>query len=188
MSKQKPKRKKSRQKRDTGAGSGDKRAQPDNSETTPVTKSSTVSKAKAGKKGRKPLVSKRRFLQLLIAIPAGGVAGAAIHRHDVNKRTLHNLADVGTGQPTVVQIHDPACTLCRRLMANTKTALDGKSDILYRVADVTSSKGAAFQRQYNVPNVTLLMFNGQGSHVGTIRGVTPVADLIDAFDALGQPS
>lgn len=120
----------------------------------------------------------------MFAVPVVGVAGAAIHRYDVQNRNLEDLSVIGQGQPVVVQIHDPGCALCRRLMANTRQALDGKDHVLYRVADIKSSDGAAFQRKHNVPHVTLLLFNGKGRHIDTIQGVTPVDELEARFAQL----
>ncbi len=132
----------------------------------------------------KPLMSRRNAIKLLIATPVAGVTAAAIHRFDVQNKDLHDLSKIGEGTPTIVQIHDPSCPLCRRLMGNTRTALDGRDNVVYRVADVTTTEGKQFQQQYNVPNVTLLLFNGKGKLVDTVRGVTPVEELATRFAKL----
>jgi len=84
----------------------------------------------------------------------------------------------------VVQIHDPSCQLCRRLMKNTRSALKERDNINFRVADVTTGEGKRFQQKHNVPNVTLLLFNGKGTLVDTVRGVTPVEELSSRFATL----
>ena len=68
-------------------------------------------------------ISRRKMLGLLLGVPLVGVAGVGVHRHDVKKRALHDLSVLGNGSPAIVQIHDPGCRLCRRLMANTKNCL-----------------------------------------------------------------
>lgn len=126
-------------------------------------------------------MSRRRMLGLLLGVPIVGVAGVGVHQYDVKKRAMHDLSVLGDGKPLIVQIHDPSCRLCRRLMRNTHEALGDSSDIEYRIADITTPKGREFQQQYDVPNVTLLLFNGRGRHVDTIQGVTPVEALTDRF-------
>lgn len=141
-----------------------------------------VKSAPAAKKGIAK--DRRKLLALALAIPVVGIAGAAIHRYDVNKRSAHDLSSVGAGSPVVVQVHDPACGLCRSLMTNSKKALKDVPGVLFRIADVTTLDGSDFQSQYGEPNVTLLLFDGRGKLRQTIRGVTPVDELREAFKAL----
>jgi len=134
--------------------------------------------------GMSKLKTRRKFLGLLVGVPLVGVAGVAIHRYDVQNRDLDDLSVLGQGSPVIVQIHDPGCALCRRLMSNTRKALGGRDDVLYRVANIKSSEGARFQKKYDVPNVTLLLFNEKGRHVDTVQGVTPVNELKERFQRL----
>lgn len=126
-------------------------------------------------------MNRRNALKLLIAVPVAGAAGAAIHRYDVQNKGLHDLTPIGKGNPVVVQIHDPACQLCRRLMNNTRKALKSREDMVFRVADVTTSEGEKFQQQHHADTVTLLVFNSAGKKVDTIQGVTPIAELESRF-------
>ena len=146
------------------------------SKSSPNTNKSSASPVAA----RRP-ISRRKMLGLLLGVPLVGVAGVGVHRHDVKKRALHDLSVLGNGSPAIVQIHDPSCRLCRRLMANTKKALGDRDDITYRIADVTKTKGREFQERYGVPHVTLLLFNAKGRHVHTVQGVTPAEELVEHF-------
>ncbi len=152
----------------------------------------TPAKNVAGKEAKSPtraknssdkpsLLSRRNMIRALIALPVAGAAGAAIHRYDVQNRGLHDLTMIGQGSPVVVQIHDPACQLCRRLMKNTRKALKSREDILFRVADVTSGEGSAFQQKHQANTVSLLIFNSAGEKVDTIAGVTPIDELKNRF-------
>ncbi len=134
------------------------------------------------------LLSRRNAVRMLIALPLAGVAGAAIHQHDKQSRILHDLTSIGSGSPVIVQIHDPGCPKCRSLMGNAKTALKGRDELLYRVADITKGTGKQFQQKYGVSHVTLLLFNGEGRLVNTVQGVTPVQELAEHFDALANAS
>jgi len=145
-------------------------------------------KTSANKLSNKPKsqswMNRRNAIKLLIATPIAGVTAAAIHHYDVQSRDLHDLSMLGEGSPMIVQIHDPGCQLCRRLMSNTRSALKERSDINFRVADVTTNKGKQFQQKHNVENVTLLLFNGKGKLIDTVRGVTPVGELASRFAKL----
>jgi len=154
------------------------------------TSNKTTSKNPATSAGRNksskntPWLTRRNAIKMLIALPVAGAAGAAIHRYDVQNRGLHDLALVGQGTPVVVQIHDPKCQQCRRLMNNTRKALKAQENILFRVADISSESGAKFQRKYHAETVSLLLFNANGELVDTVQGVTPVADLKTRFSDL----
>lgn len=126
-------------------------------------------------------MNRRNAIKALIALPLAGVAGAAIHRYDVQNKGLHDLTLIGQGSPVVVQIHDPSCPLCRRLMNNSRTALKGQDDVIFRVADVTTGDGKQFQQKHNANTVSLLLFNADGKRVDTVQGVTPVDELKSRF-------
>jgi len=146
-------------------------------------KSSKSIKKKKSVKHRSTM-TRRNAIRMLIALPVAGAAGAAIHRYDVQNRGLHDLALIGQGTPVVVQIHDPKCQQCRRLMNNTRKALESQDDVLFRVADITSSDGAQFQRKYNADTVSLLLFNADGVRVDTVNGVKTVDELEKRFASL----
>ena len=145
-----------------------------------ASESSSSSPSSSPVAARRP-ISRRKMLGLLLGVPLVGVAGVGVHRYDVKVRALHDLSVLGNGSPTIVQVHDPSCKLCRRLMANTKKALDERDDITYRIADITKTKGREFQERYGVPHVTLLLFNAKGRHVHTVQGVTPAEELVEHF-------
>lgn len=132
----------------------------------------------------KPLMNRRNMLKLLIGVPVVGAAGAAIHRHDVQTRGLHDLTAIGQGQPVVVQIHDPSCTLCRRLMKNTRQALKDVDNVAFKVADITTSDGESFRRKHNGQTVSLILFDAKGKQQGSVLGVTEVDELTERFRQL----
>ena len=137
---------------------------------------------KAAAKGS--LLNRRNAIKLLIAAPVAGLAGAAIHRYDVQNRDLHDLSSIGQGSPVIVQVHDPSCQLCRQLMNNTRKAIKTRDDLVYRVADLTTAKGATFGREHSAQKVTLLLFNDAGKQVGRVEGVTSVQELTERFSSL----
>lgn len=129
-------------------------------------------------------MNRRNALKALIAMPVAAVAGTAIHRYDVQNKNLHELSVIGQGKPVVVQVHDPSCQLCRRLMKNTRAALKNNPDVLYRVADMTDATGGRFQRQHNADKVTLVLFDSGGRKVDTLVGVREISELESRFAAL----
>lgn len=95
----------------------------------------------------------------------------------------HDLSRIGNGTPTVVQIHDPECSLCLALQRETRQALQqfDSDDINYVVANIRSADGRNLADQYRVPHVTLLLFDSEGVHKGTLRGQRQSEELAAAF-------
>lgn len=110
-----------------------------------------------------------------------GVSAGALSAYDKKQRTLHDLSVIGQGSPVVVQIHDPSCPTCRQLKSRSTTALQGNDDVVYRLADVTTAEGKRLQSKYGVEKITLLLFDGEGRRVRTIRGLQSVDYLEAAF-------
>lgn len=97
----------------------------------------------------------------------------------------HDLTRVGQGAPTIVQVHDPQCPTCTALQKQTRRALKDFDDcgLSYLVADIKTPEGAAFARKYNVPHVTLLLFDGAGDLKQTVQGMQQSAQLVEVFAA-----
>lgn len=186
------KRKKQRKNSQKRLNKADSPNQHSAASSTSVEKKSTTSINKGkpskgtGKNASKStsIMTRRNAIRMLIALPVAGGAGAAIHRYDVQNRGLHDLTLIGQGSPVVVQIHDPKCQQCHRLMNNTRKALESQDDVLFKVADITSGDGAQFQRKYNANTVSLLLFNSNGRQVDTVQGVTSVDELKRRFASL----
>jgi thioredoxin-like negative regulator of GroEL len=144
---------------------------------------STLSPAQVAGKPRQALtnVKRRTILKSTAAVGVLIGGGVLIQFYDNKSRNLHDLTSIGSGQPMVVQVHDPSCALCRRLKSNTLEALDQIEGVQYRIADLTSSEGRAMAEEYGVGKVTLLLFNARGKHIDTVQGVTPVNKLLDTF-------
>jgi len=150
----------------------------------PAKANPSASGSKAPASGsKKPAFSlSRRHALKYLGIGAIAIVGAVgIHQYDVKAKTTHDLTAIGSGEPVVVQVHDPSCNLCRQLKRSTETALKQSPDILYRIADLTTDKGREIGQQYGVGKVTLLLFNGAGKHVHTVQGVTPAEELTATF-------
>ena len=101
-----------------------------------------------------------------------------------------DLTKVGQGVPTVVQIHNPQCSVCASLMRETRSALstfeDGEID--YLVANIRTRKGRDFAALYDVPNITLLLFDGEGNLLETLEGLRQDDELRAAFSTLLTPT
>lgn len=131
---------------------------------------------------------RRRALTWLGGLGIASLGAVAIARYDSTQRQLHDLGAIGDGGPVVVQVHDPSCPLCRRLMRATRTALESRPDLRYRVADLTTDEGAAFGAQHRAGKVTLLLFDKRGKRIDRVEGVTPVAQLEALFaQRFGEP-
>lgn len=97
--------------------------------------------------------------------------------------TSHDLSVIGNGTPTVVQVHDPGCALCRKLRDNV-AAVEGEfgGRIQFRIADISTSQGRKLANQYEVPHVTLLLFGADGELVATMAGVRSPDALRRGFE------
>lgn len=137
-----------------------------------------------------PDAGRRRFLRLAkgaaIALPVVAAAGWFGTRAVQATIAEADLTRIGQGLPSVVQIHDPSCSLCRTLQRQTRAALDDYSDaqVTYLVADVTTVPGRLMAATHNVPHVTLLLFDGAGQLEQVVRGPTDDATLESAFATL----
>jgi len=76
-----------------------------------------------------------------------------------------------------LQVHDPSCPSCRTLKRTTESVLEQLPEIVYRIADLTTTEGKKISEKYGVGKVTLLLFGPDGKHIGTIQGITPAEEL-----------
>ena len=144
---------------------------------------SSVNKKNAGSASYQQRKTKRGIRRAIVsALVVAGLIGAGIFgidRYQALMADERDLTDIGNGTPTVVQVHDPDCPLCRQLMKNTKSALRGYGDkIQFRIADLSTGAGRDFQRtHHNVANVTLVFFNGSGQFQWVLSGVSTVEKI-----------
>lgn len=152
-------------------------------------KLSKSQKAKKASLVQQPGLSRRKFIGLSAAAAAIGTTAFGLNALEVNKRELHDLTVIGNGKPTVVQIHDPSCPICRRLKKIMSNAVGGDDRVQYRLADITTAEGKSLQEKHSVPHVTVLYFDGKGKHVHTTQGIQE-ADAVKAVvqDLFGSPS
>lgn len=134
--------------------------------------------------------SKRNFLTTLrnyaigfaIVGSAGGVWAYSI------QGSLHeqDLTRIGQGVPSIVQVHNPQCSLCRSLQRETRAALEefGDDELTYLVADINTAGGRDIADKYSVPHVTLLLFDGAGELQHIVRGVQQKETLVAEFQDL----
>ena len=96
-----------------------------------------------------------------------------------------DLSALGTGMPSIVQIHDPSCSMCTELQRQTREALKCFDDekVLYKVANIRTDEGSAFSASLGLSHVTLVLMDGQGSVQDVLQGVRQSEELKDAFEA-----
>ena len=139
-------------------------------------------KRRAKKTVKKPFNWKKNAKWLAIACVAVIVSGYLFVTGENKSRIEHDLSVLGNGKPTVVQIHDPGCQLCRQLKNNVDAVKPKfEEKIQFKTANIKTSKGKEFAEKYNVPHVTILLFNRRGKHVNTLRGVQPIDVISEAL-------
>lgn len=94
-----------------------------------------------------------------------------------------DLTQIGNGNPTVVQIHDPQCSQCVALQREARDALCeiGSADLQYVVANIRSSEGRKLASAHGVGHVTLLLFDGEGNRRSILAGPNKSDYLADMF-------
>ncbi len=133
-------------------------------------------------------VSRRQALTTLGLYAAGATAVAAsgtyIALDFTSKLAEADLSKIGNGLPTIVQIHDPSCSLCNQLQKQTRIALrDFDIEHQYLVANITTSDGLAFQGRMGQPHVTLILLDGDGVQLQVINGVTQSDAILAQLNA-----
>lgn len=150
-------------------------------------RSATKKQAQAAKASPEP--TRRATLKHIrngaIALGVFGVVGVFSVRGVRATIAEQNLERIGKGTPTVVQIHDPQCSLCTALQRQTRRALRSFEDgqIEYLVANITTPEGSALARRHGVPHVTLLLFDGEGNLESVLNGPRQADKLRTAFAA-----
>ncbi|MCK0103022.1 thioredoxin family protein [Pseudohalocynthiibacter sp. F2068] len=132
---------------------------------------------------------RRRFLRFIrngaIALPV--FAGVVFFSVQSVQATIceADLTKVGQGKPSIVQIHDPQCSLCQTLQRQIRKALKSfdSDDFTFLVANIKTSDGSAFAARYGVPHVTLLLFDARGEMVQIVRGPSDTDSLRTIFEA-----
>ncbi len=126
-----------------------------------------------------PEVSKDRRATLRLLrngiIGVAVVGGAGVFSVNAVRATIseQDLTRIGNGIPTIVQVHDPSCSMCTELQRETRRALRSFDDgtLNYLVSNITTAEGNAFAAQQGVGHVTLLLFDGAGRRVQVLEGV-----------------
>ncbi|WP_415906815.1 thioredoxin domain-containing protein [Neptuniibacter sp. QD72_48] len=116
-----------------------------------------------------------------------GILAIAITVFSQQKQLEYDLSVIGNGKPTVVQIHDPNCSLCRQLKNNVHSVLpDFASTVQFKTANIASKKGREFALQHNVPHVSLLFFSRSGKRVHFEQGVASPERIRDLLQGLAK--
>lgn len=132
--------------------------------------------------------SRRRFLRFArngaIMLPV--IAGAGYFSVSSVQATIceADLTKIGQGKPSIVQIHDPQCALCRTLQRQSRKALKtfDEENYTFLVANIKTIEGSTLAAQYGVPHVTLLLFDADGKMVQVVRGPSDTDSLRSIFD------
>ena len=138
--------------------------------------SNTANSARS-KTQQNPSQSRRNYLRVALGLGVVGFGATALHAYDKKNKGLYDLSTIGTGKPTIVQIHDPGCPTCRRLKSIVSNTLSDEPQIAFKLANIKTSEGKALQTKYDVPHVTLLFFDKDGELVHTTTGLQTANEI-----------
>jgi len=136
-----------------------------------------------------PVTDRRKTLKLFRngIIGAGLLAGGGFFAVGSVRKTMaeFDLSRIGQGAPSVVQIHDPNCSLCQVLQKQTRRALRAfeEDEITFLVANITTPEGQNLATIHGVGHVTLLLFDEAGQRIAVSQGVQSKQDLETLFRA-----
>lgn len=132
---------------------------------------------------RRSFLSRSGKLVAALVIVGGGSAFAVSAVRATARE--QDLSRVGQGVPTIVQIHDPSCSLCAALQKETRKALEGfdSADLDYVVANVKTDEGSAFAARHRQPHVTLMLMDPDGQPAQILNGPQDRGDLRQVFEA-----
>ncbi len=118
----------------------------------------------------------------IVAVGAGGLGWYIISEVRAGIAEA-DLSKIGNGTPTIVQIHDPQCSICQRLQKEARAALEQFDDgeLQYLVANIRQDKGRQLANKHGVQHVTLLLFDGEGERREILAGPSTSDELERAF-------
>ena len=148
------------------------------------------SAAQASNPAANAQTDRRGVLRLLRNVTIGaavlGGTGYVFAQNVLSTMHEHDLDRVRNGRSTIVQIHDPQCSMCLSLQRETRKALEmlEGADLDYVVANIRTEKGRNFANRYGVEHVTLLLFDEAGELQEILQGQRGSYQLKAAFEDL----
>ena len=134
---------------------------------------------------------RRRNLLFNLTAGIGGIAalggvGAWVISSARALAEEQDLSRLGSGIPTIVQIHDPQCSMCTELQRETRKALRcfDEEEVMYLVASIRTPQGAQFAVSRGLPHVTLVLLDSQGETNSVLQGVRRRDELKGHFQSL----
>ena len=119
----------------------------------------------------KPLLKRRTLIKLgvgsLLSIPAFMAFSAYVDKQNAR----YDLAGIGQGKPVLVQVHDPQCPKCRKLLSSVESVLHEFPQIDFRIAAIKSPDGRRFASKHKVAHVSLVMLDGEGKRLDSASGL-----------------
>ncbi|NKB19301.1 MAG: hypothetical protein GKS01_02045 [Alphaproteobacteria bacterium] len=131
--------------------------------------------------------SRRDFFASLSNVALATAVGGGLTWYIVDEACAttreHDLTRIGNGVATVVQIHDPQCSVCAALQKEARDAMSNFDDneLQYLVANIRQQKGRALANKHGVQHITLLLLDGEGNRRGVLVGPNKSAYLVAAF-------
>ncbi len=159
------------------------RKQKSNAHKNKVASNKGATNSSIDKSKRNTLTTFRNSALGLAVVGGAGAYFYGAYQKDLEER---DLTKIGRGKPAVVQIHDPGCQLCATLQSETRKAVSNfeAEEVNFLVANVRTQKGREFANKYNVPHVTLLLFNKRGKLENILQGVRREEELTNIIGSL----
>ena len=95
----------------------------------------------------------------------------ALTAYSKNLEEQRDLSVIGTGIPTLIQVHDESCPNCRQLLSSVKAVIHEFPDLQFKIADLKSHKGSKFATRHQAHKVTLIYFDAHGKKIDVVSGL-----------------
>ncbi len=138
--------------------------------TTSAAPSKQENRVEEAGSSRRDVLRKLRNGGIAVAVLGGG-GWFAVRDVQATIRE-HDLSRIGNGTPSVVQIHDPNCSICIALQKESRAAVENieGGGLQFLVANIRDAKGKKLATQNGVGHITLLLFDGKGKRQEILRG------------------
>ncbi len=125
----------------------------------------------------------RRYGYRAAAVAAISVGGWFLVQDVQATAREHDLTRIGNGVPSIVQIHDPNCSVCAALQKEARAAIKDfeEDELQFLVANIKDARGSKLAADNGVPHITLLFFDGKGRRHEIMRGPQDRSILKPAF-------
>ena len=121
---------------------------------------------------------RNHFFTLLMVTMVAVPLYFAYAAYSSNQQKLNDLSVFGERKSVLVQIHDPYCSSCRKLLSSVESVIKEFPEMEYRIADMNKPQGSRFALQHQM-GVTSLVHSSRSGKITKIAGLQTKEEVRD---------